>query len=246
MMALKLDATLAEAHAALGAPLLFYDWDFAKARQEFDRAIELNPKYAITHHWYAHYWTVAGNVEEAVKESRLAVDLEPLDMMLNAHFLFYLQGPDNTEEFAELARKLSELEPDFWAIHTTTGMRLAQTNMNEAILRLEKGAEVSGRMPLAVYSLANVYAAAGRRLEVERIEKELQNWKYASVGNLARIHSRFPESFREKERILKLLEKGYQERDSELLRLRRWPEPWRSDPQFLNLFQRMGFPGQEK
>ena len=122
--ALKLDDTLAEAHAALGAPLLFYDWDWERARQEFDRAIELNPKYAITHHWYAHYWSMVGNPQEMVRESRLAVELEPLDMMLNAHFLFYLLGPETAEEFAEHTRKLRELEPEFWAIHTTTGIRL--------------------------------------------------------------------------------------------------------------------------
>lgn len=243
MKALNLDNTLAEAHAALGAPMLFYDWEWEKARQEFDRAIELNPKYAITHHWYAHYWAMRSTGEEAIKESRLAVDLEPLDMMLNAHLLFYLLSrPEYAEELAERARKLSELDPDFWAIHTTTGIQLAQSNMNEAILKLEKGAEASGRMPLALYSLANIYATAGKRQELERVEKELQTKKYVSAGYLARIHTRLPESYRAKEEILTLLEKGYQQRDAELLTLRRWSAPWQSDPQFLNVIQRMNFP----
>ena len=241
--ALKLDDTLAEAHAALGAPLLFYDWDWARARQEFDRAVELNPKYAITHHWYAHYWSMIGNVEEALKESRLAVQSEPLDLMLNAHLLFYLTGPNNAEEFAERARKLRELEPDFWAIHTTNGMSLAGRTMYEdAIVELEKGAESSGRMPLALHSLLGGYAMAGKRAGVERIEGELQKKKYLSAGFLATIYGRLPDSYREKTRILNLLEKAYQERDSQLLNLRRWPEPWKSDPEFENLIQRVGLP----
>ena len=69
--AVKLDDTLAEAHAALGAPLLFYDWDWARARQEFDRAVELNPKYAITHHWYAHYWSMIGNIRKPSRRAGL-------------------------------------------------------------------------------------------------------------------------------------------------------------------------------
>jgi tetratricopeptide (TPR) repeat protein len=241
--ALNLDETLAEAHAALGAPLLFYDWDWVRARQEFDRAVELNPKYAITHHWYAHYWSMIGNIEEALKESRLAVQFEPLDLMLNAHFLFYLTGPDNAEEFAEHSRKLRELEPDFWAIHTTNGMSLAGRKMYEdAILELEKGAESSGRMPLALHSLLAGYAVAGQRAGVERIEAELQKKKYLSAGFLATIYARLPDSYREKTRILSLLEKAYQERDAQLLGLKRWPDPWRSDPEFQNLIQRIGLP----
>ncbi len=241
--ALKLDDTLAEAHAALGAPLLFYDWDWERARQEFDRAIELNPKYAITHHWYAHYWSMVGNPQEMLRESRLAVELEPLDMMLNAHFLFYLLGPETAEEFAEHTRKLRELEPEFWAIHTTTGIRHTQREMfDEAILELEKGVQLSDNMPLALYSLVGGYAAAGKRQEVERIDRELQKKKYVSAGSLARLYSRLPDGFREKTRILNLLEKGYLERDSDLLTLKRWPEPWRSDPQFKELIQRLGLP----
>ena len=243
MTALKLDDSLAEAHAALSAPLLFYDWDWERARQELDRAIELNPKYAITHHWYAHYWATIGNREESLKESRLAVQSEPLDKMLNAHFLFYLTGPNNAEEFAENARKLAELEPDFWAIHTTRGMSHAGRKMfDEAILELEKGVESSDRMPLALYALANGYAMAGKRPGVERVETEFQKKKYVSAGNLANIYARLPDSFREKTRILNLLEKAYQERDAQLLNLKRWPEPWTSDPQFKELIQRVGLP----
>lgn len=241
--ALKLDDTLAEAHAALGAPLLFYDWDWARARQEFDRAAELNPKYAITHHWYAHYWSMIGNVEEALKESRLAVQHEPLDLMLNAHFLFYLTGPNNAEEFADHSRKLRELEPDFWAIYTTNGMSLAGRKMYEdAIPELERGAESSGRMPLALHSLMGGYATAGKRSGVECIEAELQKKKYLSAGTLATIYARLPDSYRGKTRILNLLEKAYQERDAQLLNLRRWPEPWKSDPEFVNLIQSVGLP----
>ena len=163
--------------------------------------------------------------------------------MLNAHFLFYLTGPNNAEEFAGHSQKLRELEPDFWAIHTTNGMSLAGRKMYEdAILELEKGAESSGRMPLALHALLGGYAMAGKGPDVERIEAELKKKKYLSSGFLANIYSRLPDSYREKTRILSLLEKAYQERDAQLLNLRRWPEPWKSDPKFESLIQRVGLP----
>jgi tetratricopeptide (TPR) repeat protein len=63
--ALEIDETLAEAHAALGLVLMFYDWDWAGAKRECSRAIELNPGCAIAHQ--------RGNVLRLGKRSRLPV-----------------------------------------------------------------------------------------------------------------------------------------------------------------------------
>ena len=52
LKALEIDDTLAEAHASLGFIKAHYDWDWSGAEREFQRAIELNPAYAIAHHWY--------------------------------------------------------------------------------------------------------------------------------------------------------------------------------------------------
>ena len=47
--ALELDDTLAEAHTTLALAIWYYEFDFAQANREFQRAIELNPNYAIAH-----------------------------------------------------------------------------------------------------------------------------------------------------------------------------------------------------
>jgi TolB-like protein len=48
--ALEIDDTLAEAHTALAAALLDYDWNLPESNREFERALELNPNYANAHH----------------------------------------------------------------------------------------------------------------------------------------------------------------------------------------------------
>jgi len=58
--ALELDNTLAEVHASLGQALLAYDFNFADASHEFQRAIELNPNYATGHQWYAESVLIFG------------------------------------------------------------------------------------------------------------------------------------------------------------------------------------------
>ena len=49
--AVELDDTLAEAHTSL-AYVFFYDFDNAQSVKEFERAISLNPNYAMAHLWY--------------------------------------------------------------------------------------------------------------------------------------------------------------------------------------------------
>src|SRR5215204_2554474 len=51
--ALEIDPDLAEAHVSLAHSLYYYDRDFASAEREFKKAIELDPRYAVGHHWYA-------------------------------------------------------------------------------------------------------------------------------------------------------------------------------------------------
>ena len=68
MKALRIDATLAEAHAALGYIKFRIDWDWKGAEKELKRAIELKPGYATAHEWYALFLAVHARLDEALKE----------------------------------------------------------------------------------------------------------------------------------------------------------------------------------
>ena len=50
--ALKLDPTSAEAHTSMGM-VLQKEFKYNKAKKEFEKAIALNPQYALTYHWLA-------------------------------------------------------------------------------------------------------------------------------------------------------------------------------------------------
>ncbi|HXM79717.1 MAG TPA: protein kinase, partial [Thermoanaerobaculia bacterium] len=55
LKALEMDDSLAQAHAALASVHENFNWDFSAAETEYRRAIELDPKYPTTHHWYSLY-----------------------------------------------------------------------------------------------------------------------------------------------------------------------------------------------
>lgn len=91
MAALALDDTLAEAHESLGY-IRHHQWNWTGANEAFQRAIELNPNYAVAYHWYSHNLSAMGRREESLAVSRRALDLDPLDFLINFHlawFFFY-------------------------------------------------------------------------------------------------------------------------------------------------------------
>ena len=83
--ALASDDSLAEVQTAVGRVLQYCDWDWPGAERAFLRAIDLDPRNAEAHHMYSHYLTPMGRVEESVTEARRALELDPLDVLLNVH-----------------------------------------------------------------------------------------------------------------------------------------------------------------
>jgi serine/threonine protein kinase/Flp pilus assembly protein TadD len=75
--AIALDDTVAEAHASLAWSLFVYDWDLEVATREFQRAIELDPRYAAAHQWYAFLLASRGKFDEALLEAHTAQENDP-------------------------------------------------------------------------------------------------------------------------------------------------------------------------
>jgi adenylate cyclase len=76
--ALELDPDSSEAHTGRGNLALQIDHEWGVAEAEFRRAIQLNPSNAYAHHWYACLLRTVGRYPEAMKEFRLATELDPL------------------------------------------------------------------------------------------------------------------------------------------------------------------------
>jgi serine/threonine-protein kinase len=67
--ALRLDESVADAHAVLGFIHLVYDWDGPAAEKELLRALELNPTLASARLHYAAYLASQARNEESVREA---------------------------------------------------------------------------------------------------------------------------------------------------------------------------------
>ena len=114
--ALELDETLAEAHTSL-ATILGREWDWRGAEEEYAKALGINPNYATAHHWYSIHLLDTGRVDEAIRELKIAEELDPLSPMIHAYAgNVYLCARKYDIALAEFDKAL-ELDPNFVSAH---------------------------------------------------------------------------------------------------------------------------------
>jgi tetratricopeptide (TPR) repeat protein len=115
--ALALDDRLGEAHTSLAFVLDLYYWDWSAAERQFKLAINLNPGYAVAHHWYAWHLLVLGKNGEGMFEMRQAERLDPLSLIIRSDVADALCSLHLFEESVQQSRKTLALDPNFAVGH---------------------------------------------------------------------------------------------------------------------------------
>ncbi len=75
--ALELDQECAEAHAVLGAYLVWAVRELEEGGKELQTAVRLNPNLALARQMYAQFLMITGPIEEARKQVNFTLNLEP-------------------------------------------------------------------------------------------------------------------------------------------------------------------------
>lgn len=165
--ALEIDETLAEAHTAMAAVLMDYDWNLAESNREFERAIELNPNYANAHHWYAREnLTITGEFDKALAEMRRAQELDPLSLIINANFGKAYFNARRYDEAIQQLSKTIEIDPSFFVAHHYLGSAYAMKGaFSEALAEYQKAHQLNEYDPHVVALTARLYAVTGKRTE---------------------------------------------------------------------------------
>jgi tetratricopeptide (TPR) repeat protein len=176
--AIEIDQTMADAYVVLSIVKAYYEGSFPAAEEEIKKAIALHPKNATAHHRYAIYLRDQGKLDEALKESLYARQLDPLSSTIgsNLAYIYYLQR--DYEQAEKHCRRVLETEPNYHQTIVALGMIYQQQKkFQDAITLLEqirpenKG---KGAAYVAVLeTLGTAYARAGFRQNAEKIILEL-------------------------------------------------------------------------
>jgi serine/threonine-protein kinase len=239
--AIALDETLAEAHTSLAWVTFIYDWDWVAAEREFNRAIELNPRYSTARQWHAWYLVAMGRFDDALAEGRAAIELDPLSVSIRRSMGWLQYYARDFEGALENLRRALMMNPTSEETHRLLGLVYAQQGRyDEAAASFKEAVANSESDMLSYAGLGQVAALRGRTDEARAIIRELeerQRTRYVSPVATAMIQLALGED----DASFDLLEKAYQDRRGWLAYLRVEPifDCLRSDPRFVRLLERM-------
>ena len=93
------------------------EWNHTAAESDFTRSIALSPRSSTAHQWYGEYLSVTGRHDDAIRELRLAIDIDPISPMLNTMAGFVLFLARRYETALEHCTRALELQSDFLMAH---------------------------------------------------------------------------------------------------------------------------------
>jgi serine/threonine protein kinase/Tfp pilus assembly protein PilF len=172
--ALAIDSSLVEPHAALQMVAYLHEWDWTKARVEFDRALAKNPHAvgALTYR-AIELSTIHGRFNEALECARRVVEVDALSpyshaLVGNVHVC--AGQPDEAIAPLELA---IELHAATWTAHRLLGHAHSMAGRHDdAIAAARRAVELSDRHPWTLGTLSDTYWHAGRLEDARRISEE--------------------------------------------------------------------------
>lgn len=245
LQAIEMDRSLAETHTSVAWSTMWYDYDFKVAEREFERAIELNPRYATGHSQFGYYLGLMGRFEEASTEVKRAIRLDPLSSVIQWALAFVNWMARRYDEAIEQLNKILEFDPAFaWAHALLSWAYMGKAVCEPAITNAKKGTELLPDSIVLLGTLGEAYAAAGYQDDAHRMLHQLQErskQRYVTPYMLARIHA----ALGQKENSLQLLETGYQTRAAFMVfaKIDSQLDGLRSDARFQGLMRRMKFSG---
>ena len=229
---------------------MMFEWEWDKARQELQRALELNPSYGPARIWCGVWLWFAGRFEDANAEFRRGLEHDPLSTVIHLHLGI---GLTMVREYAAASRQLLqglELDPDDAISRACLGLvYYFQSREADGIREIQAAIEASDRDPWPLGIMGTVRAASGDRTRAEHIVAELEEraqTEYIPATHIAAVYA----SLGENDMALRWVDAACEEQSSFVLMcVWRYGYPGyafeglRANPRFQDLMRRLGLEG---
>jgi tetratricopeptide (TPR) repeat protein len=215
-----------------------FDYDWNMAEMHFRKAIVSEPVPSAVRFRYATYYLLPlGRISDAMEQSRLALETDPLSMNLHFAMAWTMRKAKQYRETIEYAGRALEIDANFYQLWITIGLaHLGAGSMQEAITSLKHGVGLEPWWHIGVGSLAAAYYLAGDY-------EHNQEWARKLTGSLTNTVGAafYYAAAGEANALFKALDGAHELRDVNILQIQHEPffDPYRSDPRFRSLLQRM-------
>ena len=239
-MALDLDPTLAEAHAAIAFVAMLYEWDWAAAEQGFKKAVGLNPSNGETHVYYSWYFQAMNDLNSALAEAEEALVVDPLSVTANMNLGHMLTMSERYDAAIEQLHKTLEIDANAWYANYGIGMALIGKGRYQEVIEL-LGRDEAKLVGSGQLVLAWAYALGGRSQSArEMVESvtESSNRQGVSAALIALTYLMLGNE----DASAEWLQRAYEERDSQFMNVKSWPwaRPYQSNPKLVEVCRRIG------
>lgn len=245
--ALMLAPDLPEPHCSLGYYYTSFEWNWAEAKKNFNRAIELNPRNAQAHSWYGWNYLawVEGNFSEAEKHGQIAIKEEPLSAIAYATYAIILNASGKSKEALELCNSGLDLDGNSFLCHLNRAHScLLLQQYDQAIISFETALKLSKRHHFAVNGLIWTYCMAGDLDKAQHLMDELKersvneyignSFTGLSAGYMGNV-----------DLALEFFEKAFTQKEAVLISFKHqhWvPYVLKQDIRFIELLKKISFP----
>jgi serine/threonine protein kinase/Tfp pilus assembly protein PilF len=241
--ALRLQPDSVPGLCALAITQAGWDWDWTAAGETFNRAIAAGAGLASVHfHYGLDFLTPRGRLEEALRELRQALRLDPLSPIVHTAVGGCLYRMRRWDEAAETLRATLHANPEFGHARWSLGrVLLEQGRSEEALTCFQHALQVMGPIPAGLSEIGFCHARMGHRdlaLATLHQLQQLGQEGLVSPLNLALVHV----GLEDHDAAIRCLEESYEKRIRQLVWINVDPryDALHGTPAFEKLIARLG------
>jgi tetratricopeptide (TPR) repeat protein len=251
LQALALDDRSAGAHEALAVIKTWTDWDWAGAERQYRRALELDPKAANTHAYYANFLAMMGRIDEAIAHGERSLELDPFNALFHGLYSMDLFFGRRYDDAIAAARTALAIQPGEVRARATLGFAFLAKGMRDE--HLDHLREWATHDPEFVVAFEQGLAEAGNEGAFRRIA-DIMAARWEESGGVPGpgvfgpgIIARWYLFAGDHEKAMRWLETGLEVRDPGMpyVAADSLHDPLRPDPRFQDLLRRMNLPQAE-
>jgi tetratricopeptide (TPR) repeat protein len=228
LKAIDLAPNVAEAHASLADIQLHFDRDWDGADQEYRRAIQCNPEYALGYHWYANLLSARGQHEAAHIAIMNALEIDPVSLITHVWAGVTRHLAHRFDEAILHYQTALELDPQYIWAHMYLAQTLEQKGRyEEALDEFETTITLAGGSDCVTAMKAHTLAAAGDKSAARSLLRALRITPHPKCVPSYDIAATYA-ALGEPSQMAKWLKRACDDRNMKLFKLRQ-------DPRFDNV-----------